>query len=78
MSPAPPITHRVLYFACLYGIEPAESLPTADRARLVARLHRLGWTDSEIAEHTFMSTYTTARIRNRLGLSPNESTRGAA
>lgn len=66
------------YLACLYGQLPAEVLPTHLRARLLARLHGEGWTDVEIAAHTRMTLYTTARIRKRLGLSPNTVERGAA
>ena len=61
-----------LWVRCLEGREPAESLPRIDRADLVWHLvHDLGWTDGEIAEHTRMTDYTTARIRDRLGLKPN-------
>jgi len=70
--PEPPTrTHRVLYQLCLAGREPAESLPTAERAHLVKELHGLRWTDQQIARHTRMTTYTTVRIRARLGLSPH-------
>ncbi len=54
---------------CWEGTEPAEALPTRDREDLVWQMHELGWSDVQIAEHTRMSLYTTARIRNRLGLS---------
>lgn len=58
---------------CLVGAEPAEILPTRDRADLVYLLvHDLGWTDREVCDHTRMTDYTTARIRNRLGLKPNQ------
>lgn len=67
-----------LYQECLNGRAPAEELPAYLRARLLTRLHGQGWTDLEIAVHTRMTLYTTARIRNRLGLSPNTSERGAA
>ncbi len=61
-----------LWVRCLEGREPAESLPTLDRADLVWHLvHDLGWTDAEIAEHTRMTDYTAARIRGHLGLEPN-------
>lgn len=63
--------HPALYRLCLAGREPAESLPTAERSALVAELHGLRWTDQEIADHTRMTLYTTARIRARLGLSPS-------
>lgn len=66
------ITHRTApdqplqYRAALNGREPAEALTTRDRARLVAALTVRGWTVQRIAEHTRMTTYTTARIRDRL------------
>ena len=70
---------RLLFEACLAGREPAESLPTELRTRLVAQLVAQGWTDAEIAALTRMSTYTTARIRERVGLPPGRlADRGAA
>ena len=66
-----PATRRRLYAACLAGNMPAEALPPADRERLVDELWAAGWTDVEIATHIHMSTYTTARIRARLGVPPN-------
>ncbi|WP_139219612.1 hypothetical protein [Actinopolyspora alba] len=54
--------------ACLRGSEPAEALSTTDREHLVRRCCEAGWTDAEIAARTGMTTYTTARIRTRLGL----------
>ena len=58
---------------CLAGEEPAEILPPRDREDLVYVLvHELGWTDREVAAHTRMTDYTTARIRDRLGLKPNQ------
>lgn len=66
------------YQLCLHGKRPAEELPTYLRARLVGRLHTLGWTDREIAVHTYMTLYTTVRIRERLGLSANHAQKGAA
>lgn len=74
----PRLSSPVQYRACLDGLAPAEVLPAADRERLVWVLHRRGWTDLEIASHTSMTTYTTARIRSRLGLEPNHAQRGAA
>lgn len=53
------------------GLLPAEELPTRARGQLVGELHGDGFTDVEIAERTRMTTYTTARIRARLGLVPN-------
>lgn len=73
-----PMVARRLYTACLEGRLPAEVLPTALRERLVRALHRRGWTDPEIATYTCMTTYTTARIRQRLALRPNRSEMGVA
>ncbi|MCI2421486.1 hypothetical protein MOQ72_29035 [Saccharopolyspora sp. K220] len=66
-----PLTGRDTYRSCLLGKQPAEILDTTARERLVAELHALGWTDAEIAAHCRMTTYTTGRIRERLGLAPN-------
>ncbi|QWF81152.1 hypothetical protein [Amycolatopsis sp. CA-230715] len=71
-------TARALYAACHAGTLPAEVLSTEDRARLVRALWRRGWADVEIAEHTLMSTYTTARIRSALGYAPHPRTKRAA
>lgn len=70
----------LLYALCRAGREPAESLSQPDRHRLVAELHARGWTDARIAEHCRMTSYTTVRIREHLGLSPNRpaTRRGAA
>jgi hypothetical protein len=68
----------LLYAAARAGMEPAEALTTGDRARLVAELATRGWTDRRIAEHTRMTTYTTARIRGRLGLTANHLTERSA
>ena len=67
-----------LYSRALAGRVPAEALTTRDRHLLVATLHRLGWTDTRIAAHTRMTTYTTTRIRAQLGLHPNTTTERAA
>lgn len=56
---------------CRQGLEPAEALPRFARDQLVHELWCQGWTDVEIATWTRMSTYTTARIRERLGLAAN-------
>ncbi len=58
--------HPLQYRAALDGREPAEALTTRDRARLVAELTAAGWSVPDIAEHTRQTTYTTARIRDRL------------
>lgn len=67
-----------LYQTCLAGRAPAEELPTHLRERLLTRLHGEGWTDLQIAVHTYMTLYTTVRIRERLGLSANHSQKGVA
>lgn len=72
-----PITDRHAYRACVAGRSPAEVLDTGDRERLVAELHRLGWSDVEIAAHCRMTTYITGRIRDRLELAPNNPREGA-
>lgn len=59
---------QVLWRACCAGREPAESLDPRDREDLVAGLVERGWSDVDIAVLTRMSTYTTARIRHRIGL----------
>lgn len=56
---------------CCLGEFPAEALTPGDREDLIRQLHQLGWSDVDIAIHTKQSTYTTARIRERLGLAPN-------
>lgn len=66
-------SNHKLWLACWEGTEPAEALSTRDREDLVWRLHEQGLTDLEIAEHTRMTDYTTARIRERLGMKPNQS-----
>jgi hypothetical protein len=73
-----PITAQQLYNACWRGELPAEVLDTADRELLVTELCSLGWTDVEIATHTRMTTYTTARIRTRLGLEARPAQKEAA
>lgn len=71
--PAPPgqRSNSGRWRACCAGELPAEALSTRDREDLLAELHERGWTDFEIAEHTRMSTYTTARVLDRLGLASN-------
>lgn len=69
---------QLLWRACCAGREPAESLDPRDREDLVAALVERGWTDVQIAVLTRMSTYTTARIRGRLGLPANTTARVAA
>lgn len=67
-----PRPQRPLQFRlALNGEEPAEALTAHDRRLIIARLHRRGWTDLEIAVLTRTTTYTTARIRHAIGLRPN-------
>lgn len=63
--------HPLRYQAARNGQTPAEDLCTEDRHRLVTELHAWGWTDIQIAGHTRMTLYTTARIRAGLGLLPH-------
>lgn len=58
---------------CCAGQLPAEALSQRDREDLIAELVDHGWTDTDIAAHTRLSTYTTGRIRSRLGLEPNDA-----
>lgn len=58
---------------CLRGELIAEELTSTSRELVVAWLHAQGLTDTEVAERTRMSTYTTSRIRSRLGLPPRRS-----
>ena len=55
-----------LYERALAGDEPAEALDTDLREQLVATLCARGWDVQRIAAHTRTTTYTTARIRDRL------------
>ena len=63
-----PISRARLQIECWKGELPAEVLTTVEREHLVYELWLDGWTDVEIATHTRMTTYTTGRIRARLGL----------
>jgi hypothetical protein len=65
-----PQQRRRVRRACWEGREPAETLSPRDRDELVYDLWCAGWSDTEIAAHTRLSTYTAARIRRRLGLAP--------
>ncbi|WP_409186450.1 hypothetical protein F9C11_20365 [Amycolatopsis sp. VS8301801F10] len=65
-----PITYTRVLSACWRGDLPAEQLSPVDRETLIYDLWFAGWTDVEIATHTSLTTYTTARIRDRLGLAP--------
>ena len=67
-----PVRDRVALRLALAGQIPADALTTEDRQRLVTAFHKHGWTDVEVASYTRMSTYTTARIRERLGLAANK------
>lgn len=70
-------SHSRHYAAARDGELPADALPTRQRWRLVAELHAYGWTDSDIAEWTRMTTYTSARIREGMGLAPNKRPEGS-
>jgi hypothetical protein len=61
----------LLWVACWEGRQPAECLDRKQRGLLVALLVEAGMTDVEIARHTWMTLYTTVRIRQQVGLSPN-------
>ncbi|MPZ67354.1 MAG: hypothetical protein GEU83_18240 [Pseudonocardiaceae bacterium] len=73
-----PLLRADLKARCWRGAEPAESLDPADRAQLLTELCAAGWTDTEIATHTRMSTHTTGRIREQLGLESNHHPREGA
>ncbi|PXY27414.1 hypothetical protein [Prauserella muralis] len=68
-------SYRRVCDLCWAGQLPAELLLTKDRERLVTDLWAAGWTDLEIAVHTRMTTYTTGRIRDRLGLAAHHQAR---
>jgi hypothetical protein len=68
-------TNSLLYRLALDGREPAESLPTKLRERLIRVLWGRGWTDEQISVHTRETVYVVARIRDRIGLVAH---RGAA
>lgn len=72
------LSRDALYERCWAGELPAEVLDPKDRERLVADLWEFGWTDREIAAHTRMTTYTTARIRERQELLARRPVEGAA
>lgn len=62
------------YAAVLRGEAPAEALTTEHRERVVMFLvAKVGMSDEAIAGLTRMTTYTTARIRKRLGLRANRN-----
>ena len=67
-----------LYERALAGDEPAEALDIDLRELLVSTLHERGWSDVQIAAHCRMTTYTTGRIRDRLGLPANRPARRRA
>jgi hypothetical protein len=79
--PTPPrpdvraLSNQRLRALCWRGELPAELLDRRDRERLLRELWAAGWTDVEIATHTHMTTYTTARIRERLGLRAHRARR---
>lgn len=61
----------IRYRKALDGREPAESLSTPERERLMRVLCALGWTDVHIAVHTLWTVYTVVRIRERLEIVAN-------
>jgi hypothetical protein len=66
-----------LWRLCWRGELPLEALAAANPAQrdaLFTELWKLGWSDVEIAAHTRMTTYTTGRIRQRLGLAAHRDT----
>ena len=82
-APEPPPTRlpssRRFWGMCWRGELPAEALAVVDPKladQLIFDLWRLGWTDTELADHTKHTTYTIARIRTRLGLAPNRTIQG--
>lgn len=74
----PSVSPKLLWRACLDGREPAESLPMEMRERLVSLLLDRGWPLDVIAEHTFMTLYTTGRICERIRLRRLGNEKGAA
>lgn len=67
------LTRAHLLRCCYAGTLPAEVLDPRDREELVYDLWAAGYTDVEIATHCHMTTYTTGRIRARLGLPARRS-----
>jgi hypothetical protein len=76
--PAKPFTQPLLLAACWAGQEPAELLTRGERDLLLFDLWRKGWTDREIGVHMKQTTYTTCRIRTRLGLEARQASQEAA
>lgn len=68
----PPRSGWHVWRRCWEGREPAESLASQDREDMIYHLHRHGWSDLDMAQLTRLSLYTTGRIRDRLGLQPNQ------
>lgn len=62
------ISYTRILTACWNGVLPAELLERGDRDQLIYELWIARWTDAEVATHTRLTTYTAARIRERLGL----------
>ncbi|MCK2242336.1 MULTISPECIES: hypothetical protein [unclassified Crossiella] len=56
---------------CIAGRLVAEELTPVQRELVVSVLHARGYPDARIAAVTRMSSYTTGRIRLRLGLTPH-------
>ncbi len=66
-----PLDAPLLYRKVWEGREPGELLSPYDRRILVTNLHRMGWTDHQIASLTKWTAYTVARLRDELELPPN-------
>jgi hypothetical protein len=73
-----PQSRARLLAACWSGREPAELLTRKERELLLFELWARGLDDVEIAIHMRQSTYTTCRIRERLGLQVRRPSEGAA
>lgn len=61
---------------CLRGELLAEELSTRGRELVVAWLNRRGLSDTQVAAHIGLSTYTAARIRVRLKLPARKGSGG--
>lgn len=77
-TPLRPATNPVVLAACWAGREPSELLTRGERDLLLFDLWMKGWTDLEMSVHMKQSTYTTCRIRERLGLEARRPSEEAA
>lgn len=57
--------------AMMLGVAAKKNVVTKKDLRELKRLHRLGWTDSEVAKHLGHDRHTISDHRNKLGLAPN-------